>query len=371
MCNFLAAGPSIAIVETALDFFPNSINDDTLASDAIPNIAYFFTTTSLLQGIGCFFWVPMANKYGRRPVYLASYSVYFLTSIWLIFEKSFAGFLAGRIIMGFGAGAAETIAPMTIADIFFAHERGTIMSFYTCALSIGVALGIIISGLITINYRWRTIYQIACALIGFVLVLAFLSFPETAYSRCEESDASSGTTSTEKSNSTSLDAKDDGQGANTAIPRRSYKETLAVFTGPFTRESLGKMFLRPFGLILLPPILWTALVLAVTIGFLVALTSNVDAAFEEAYGFESYQVGLCFFSAIIGSLIGIPAGGHLGDSITDYQTKRNGGIREPEMRLPALTLPLITTPLALLLFGAGIEYRLHWICPTISLGLCK
>ena len=32
-----------------------------------------------------------------------------VTAIWLIFEHSYGGFLAGRILMGFGAGAAETI----------------------------------------------------------------------------------------------------------------------------------------------------------------------------------------------------------------------------------------------------------------------
>ncbi len=88
-----------------------------------------------------------------------------VTAIWLIFEHSYGGFLAGRILMGFGAGAAETIgksthvlhvcptpltnpppAPITIADIFFLHERGAVMSFYSAFLAVGVALGLIISG---------------------------------------------------------------------------------------------------------------------------------------------------------------------------------------------------------------------------------
>lgn len=48
--------------------------------------------------------------------------------------------------MGFGAGAAETIAPITISDVFFLHERGTVMALYTSFLSVGVAFGMIISG---------------------------------------------------------------------------------------------------------------------------------------------------------------------------------------------------------------------------------
>ncbi|CAM1505631.1 Fc.00g112680.m01.CDS01 [Cosmosporella sp. VM-42] len=369
MCNFLAAGPSIAIVDTAIDFFPDAITSEEKMESAISKVAFFFTTTSLLQGTGCFFWIPMANKYGRRPVYIASYTLYFATALWLIFDKTYGGFLAARIVMGFGAGAAETIAPITIADVFFLHERGSIMSFYNCALSIGVAFGIVISGLITIDYHWRAIYDVACALIGFVLILAFLSFPETAYTR--RKDTSEGSTiiiPSEKSSSSKSDAEELGQPAD-GTRKPSLWGKLTIWNGPLTSESLCRMFLRPFGLIILPPVLWAALIQAVTIGFLVAVSSNVDAAFEGAYDLEPYQVGLCFVSAIIGSLIGIPAGGHLGDAMADYFTKRNGGIREPEMRLPALILSLITTPLALVLFGAGIEYQLHWICPTIGLGL--
>jgi MFS family permease len=108
-----------------MEFFPGP-PEGLLTS--IGKTAYFFTTTALLQGVSNFFWVPMTNKFGRRPVYLISYSIYFICCIWLIFEKSYSGFLAGRIIMGIGSGAAETIAPVSIADVFFLHERGYVMS---------------------------------------------------------------------------------------------------------------------------------------------------------------------------------------------------------------------------------------------------
>lgn len=114
------------MVQTAMDFFPPG--PAGFDPNAISQTAYFFTTTALLQGTGNFFWVPMANKFGRRPVYIASYTIYLACAIWLVFDHSFAGFLAGRIVMGFGAGAAETIAPISIADVFFLHERGTVMA---------------------------------------------------------------------------------------------------------------------------------------------------------------------------------------------------------------------------------------------------
>ena len=109
--------------------------------------------------------------------------------------------------------------------------------------------------------------------------------------------------------------------------------------------------------------------MSVTIGFIVAVTSNASPAYETAYGFQSYQTGLCFFVAVIGSLLGIYAGCHFGDWVADYLNKRNHGTREPEMRLPANAISLVTTLLALVLYGVGIQYKLHWICPTIGLAL--
>ncbi|KAM0250557.1 hypothetical protein ACHAQJ_008567 [Trichoderma viride] len=361
--NFLAAGPAIAVPATALDFYPDSLANGTLFTSAIPKVAYFLTTTSLLQGMGNIIWVPFANKYGRRPVYVLSYIIYFATAVWLIFEKSYARFLAGRILMGFGAGAAETLAPITISDIFFLHQRGRVMSAYTCFLSVGAAGGLVISGLITIHHTWRTIYQVGSALVGFVLLLLIFTVPETSYSR------------TDDYGSPSLEAPSD-QKASTATEERqpsekklNYVESLMVFKAVGTSENLFKMMIRPFGLIVLPPVLWSALSLGVTIGFLVAVTSNSAAAFNETYGFASYQVGLCYIAGVIGSLLGLPAGGHLGDKVADILTKRNNGIREPEMRLPAVMISAITAPLALILYGVGIQYKLHWICPTIGMGL--
>lgn len=382
MCNFLAAGPTVAIVKTTLDFYPASppTVDPAGFSANVSKVAYFFSTTALLQGTGNFIWVPLANKYGRRPVYVASYTLYLATAIWAILDHSYSGFLAARILMGFASGAAETIAPVTISDLFFLHERGSIMALYTSFLSVGVGFGMIIAGLITINNDWRVIYEVAAAIIGFILLFAFFAFPETAFNR-DEADVidaqplqrvSSGQAS-EKTHQTAdrvsdIEVAPQSQQAPTK-KKKTYLQSLSLYNGTFTSEPLYKIFVRPFGLILLPPVLWAALVESVTIGFLVAVTSNVDPAFLATYNFEAWQVGLCFISACLGSAIGIPAGGKLGDVVADYFTNKNGGIREPEMRLPAILPSLITTPLALVLYGVGIEKQLHWICPTIGLGL--
>jgi hypothetical protein len=204
-----------------------------------------------------------------------------------------------------------------------------------------------------------------------VLLLAFFTFPETAYVRdlpSDEDDLGTGPDAAEKA---AVASKDVERGSPPPPQKESYLSSLKIFHRTLTNENFFKLVFRPLGLILLPPVLWSALVESVTIGFLVAVTSNVDVAFAAAYDFEAWQVGLCFISACIGSAIGIPAGGWLGDKVADWFTKRNGGVRDPEMRLPAMIPSLITAPLALILYGVGIEKGLHWMCPTVGLGLCE
>jgi len=215
------------------------------------------------------------------------------------------------------------------------------------------------------NHHWRFIYKIATGLVTLVFLLIFFTFPETAVRR-DKGEPSDSETSQKCDNGVPI------QPPPEPYPEKiSYVRSLSIFRGVLTEESIVKMFFRPFGAILLPPVLWAALVQSVTIGFLVAVTSNVALAYSQAYGFQTYQVGLAFVSAIVGSIFGIPAGGQMGDMLADWLTRRNGGMRNPEMRLPAMTLSVVTTPLSLILYGVGIQKRLHWICPTIGLGLCE
>ncbi|EHK50919.1 hypothetical protein TRIATDRAFT_54316 [Trichoderma atroviride IMI 206040] len=366
LCTFLASGPSVALPQMAEEFLGHS---GSTPAEQIAKAAYFITTVTLMQGVGCLVWMPLVIKYGRRPVYLASFTLYTSTAIWAAVADSYANQLAARIVMGFAIGAGECLAPVTIADVSFLHERGALMAVYTAAISGGVAGGIIVSGLITIAHGWRTIYYVSIALIGTLTVFLFFTMPETSYIRnpiqVETDNASS-----------PLDKEGDiehtesiGSREQSISTKYTFFQELHCCHGKLTEESLIKIFVRPIGLLMLPPVLWATLVMSVLIGFLVAVSSTFSTAFTQVYEFEPYQSGLCFVSALIGSLIGIAFGGRFTEVVADYFTKRNGGVREPEMRIPAIIFSVLAAPTALILFGVGIQNRLHWMVPTLGLGL--
>lgn len=268
---------------------------------------------------------------------------------------------------------------------------------YTAALSAGVSGGVIISGLITINLSWRYIYHVAAAIVAALIILVIFTFPETAFNRSpvdipgctneapselykegvQDNHSLEKGMSCERIETTTDNGVTHHIGAviNHAridIPKKkSFTQNLALFRGVFVEETYWRIFYRPIVLLSLPSILWATLVMSVTIGFLVAISSNFASAFSETYGFKSWQSGLCFISGFIGTMLGIFFGGKVSDQVADYFTKRNGGIREPEMRLPAMTIGLICSPLGLILYGVGIHNNMHWIVPTLGLGFCK
>lgn len=123
--------------------------------------------------------------------------------------------------------------------------------------------------LITIDHDWRTIYSVAAILISMTLLAAVLIFPETARdayaSRYEAECPLQNMGRQPVASDTELEHH--GNQPASALRRRGYVQSLKIFTGVHTSESLWRIAVRPFGLILLPPVLWAALVESVTIGY--------------------------------------------------------------------------------------------------------
>lgn len=123
MVNFVAVGPSVALETITIDYFGDG--PDLLGN--LSKTAYLQTACSLMIGVGNLIWVPMAIKYGRRPVYVISFLLMTGSTIWCGAAKTFPSALAGRIILGFASAAPEIVAPLTLTDIFFLHQRGVVM----------------------------------------------------------------------------------------------------------------------------------------------------------------------------------------------------------------------------------------------------
>ena len=154
-------------------------------------------------------------------------------------------------------------------------------------------------------------------------------------------------------------------------PTRSLKQQLKLWNGRLSSDKWWRVAVRPFLLYAYPSILWSALIYAMSIGWLIVLSECVGHIFEDraSYNFSALQVGLVYISPFIGGIIGTASAGKVSDIIVRFMARKNGGVYEPEFRL-VMAIPIaISTVAGLMGFGWSVEERDNWIVPTVFFGI--
>jgi MFS family permease len=240
---------------------------------------------------------------------------------------------------------------------------------YSAALSTGAALGALISGAMSVSQSWRSFHYLCAALVLATTVLIFFTMPETAYQR-DISGTEERTTADTKEEAANDSQVEHVEESNTPA-KKSFTQRMAFTHSPLTKESIWKIAFRPVPVLLLPPVLWSTVSFGIGIGIFVILGTTAATAFSQVYNFTVWQVGLVWIASIVGNLLGIPFGGYFSDWVANRATSKNGGVREPEMRLPAVSIAMLAYPGSLLLYGLAINYKTHWIVPTLGVFVCK
>ncbi|KAI9733656.1 MAG: hypothetical protein M1834_003258 [Cirrosporium novae-zelandiae] len=284
--------------------------------------------------------------------------------------------------------------------MFFVHDRGRMLSVYISGQQLGAILGLITGGKIadTVGWRWG---EYIVAIIGAVVLLLFIfSFEETLFPRflfssevpviigrtSQDSDestrelhngktakggdiASTAPLGNENDSSNAPQAQPDSYWTSSdKFPKRSYAELLKLWTYyPQNRTTFWQYFRRPFLLATFPNIIIAGFIFAFgsTAG-IVSFNTISEILTAPPYNWSTTKTGLSFLAAVIGNIIGWALGA-LSDHLVIHIARRNGGVKEPEMRLYVLSISVILVPLGYLLYGFGAQSHLPW--PTITLGI--
>ena len=326
---------------------------------------------------------PLAIKYGRRPVYLTSNFLMGMACIWLAIaaEKTYVPFIIGRAFLGLFEAPIEAIVPSTVTDIFHLHERGEKISVYGLGVLGGNEIGPLVSAYIiqTLSVRWAFFIVAISIFINMFTLIFFM--PETKFTGPrpmilppEADDGRVTQTHTTSSEKATSDHFEESISAHTmeevTIPKKSYFSSLAFCAGVDHTVNLRKTFLRPFVLMSYPTVLWSSTIYGLSLGWNVILGVSVAQLFAPPpYNFTSGDQGLIFLSPFIGSLAGTYLCGPLADQIANWATKRNHGIREPEMRLPACLIAVGLTFFGALMASLSYRAKTHWAGPIVGFGV--
>ncbi|KAJ1302720.1 hypothetical protein OPQ81_003035 [Rhizoctonia solani] len=164
----------------------------TVYFPAIPTMAVAFgksielinltmTMYMVFQGISPMLWGSLADRFGRRPVYLVCLSLLLLSCVGLALVPTNAYWLLMVLRCFQAAGSASMIAlgAGVISDIATPAERGGFMGLFTLGPMIGPCIGPIIGGILSGELGWRSMFWFLTIATGLMLVFMILTFPET------------------------------------------------------------------------------------------------------------------------------------------------------------------------------------------------
>ena len=343
---------------------------------SLQELSYANGACLINQGVWNIVWMPFAVKYGRRPVYLASTFLMILACIWLAIasSESYAKFIVGRAFLGAWEAPIESIVPSTVTDMFFLHNRGELVAIYGLAVLGGNELGPMFSGFIVQALGMPWAFWIVAMFIAANLISIFFLMPETKYTGPRPSILEVKATNSRPAQSASEGVVKGmeriGVDEDLPVPQKSWMEELKFWSKGDPDVNIVHVFLRPFVLLAYPTVVWSCFIYGLALSWNVILGAIVAQLFTPPpYGFNSNAQGLFFLSPFIGSLFGVFFSGPCGDWIANYFTKRNNGIREPEMRLPTCLVAAFFTFFGALWFGLSYEHKLPWAMPVVGAGI--
>ncbi|RAQ62256.1 hypothetical protein COH20_003163 [Aspergillus flavus] len=343
--------------------------------------------------IGGVILIPFALKYGRRPVYVFSTIAQCAFCVWQARMQTVADLMSANILSSMVGALAEVLVQMTVADVYFVHQRGLMNSIYVWFMTVGATLSPLAGGYIVISQGWRWVWWWMVILMGAGLVAFVFLYEETKFSPTLEGvvpvvaaaqinaspkgrDKKSPTDPEVEANIAHKDGETQRSHAthwiDHSIPVKPYWKKLALWsTSPGSFASMARHSIEPFILLFTVPAIFFMSVVygAMTAAVTVSVTTLSSYMTLPPYNFNASQIGLMGLPPFIGTSIAVLISGRLSDSLVLYLAKRNRGVFEPEMRLWIAVAFIPFVPAGLFMFGIGLNNGSPWPLVAVGLGI--
>jgi MFS family permease len=126
---------------------------------SLQRATYLTSLQIAILGGAPLFWRPLANRYGRRPVFLLSLICSAVGNMGCAKSSSYASMAVCRAIVAFFISPAAAIGSAVTPSLqrpFFRKDRARYMGIWTLMVTLGVPVSPFIFGFVAyhVNYRW-------------------------------------------------------------------------------------------------------------------------------------------------------------------------------------------------------------------------
>lgn len=156
------------------------ISDELGASD--PNHRQLIVGIFLLgAGLGALVPGTLSDRFGRRPVVLASLIIFVVTALGCVFVRDFESLVALRFLQGLGCSGLAVLPPAIIRDRMEGDRMARLQSLISVVFMVVPMLAPTLGQAVLLVAGWRSIFTVI-ALLGIVMtVWTMLRLPESLH----------------------------------------------------------------------------------------------------------------------------------------------------------------------------------------------
>ncbi len=147
---------------------------------ATGDLAWVFTLYLLATVVSIAVMSVLADRLGRRPIYIACVSLFAFGSLIAVLAPNYGVFLLARAIQALGAGGIFPVATAAIGDAVPPARRGAALGLVAATWGLAAIVGPTFGGLVTHFISWRWIFALNFPLAAIVIYLAAIHVPANA-----------------------------------------------------------------------------------------------------------------------------------------------------------------------------------------------
>ena len=330
-------------------------------------------------GGGTYLMSPVPRLFGRRLAYILSLLSGIIGCVVFAKVQNTGQLIVAHLFLGVAESCGEAMVQHSLSDIFFEHQRGSIIGLYVLALSGGTFMGPLLAGMVASSpLGWRWIGWMGAICCGGMLLLMLFTLEETTFDReaqlLREHPVENEDLEKPMAEQTVEFAGNSPDNARPVTASKSYLQRMKPIT---LASSSTKVLARGFiyrlrhspRCFLFPAVLFSGLQWGAQIAFLTFYLSVQDVQYyAPPWNYSDRAVAIMSVPSIIGLLVGIIYACILAEWFVVWMARKNKGILEAEHRLWLILPSSLIGSLGLLLFGIGTDRNWHWSIAYFGLG---